>query len=118
MRSVTTHMSVGEMGIGPAARTNMPHGLWLVVYGRVSHYMLSVVNWDEASPFIEVSTQDLRKLSSILHDEPLQQAVLFQDGAERYRMREIRMELIGGRSCPQRMRIVHNDDNLNAILAG
>lgn len=116
IRSVETMMSVRRMGAGPPRRLNMPQGLWLVVYGRSSHHMLPVEDVDERSPFIEASTPDVATLAAILRDRPLQQAVLFEDGAERHGMRQIKIELVG-QSLPQRLRILHNDDSLNAAFA-
>jgi hypothetical protein len=115
-RNVISHTQVGRMGGGLPRKPNMPAGLWLVIYGRVNHYMLPIEEWDDRSRFIEVSTLDTGTLAMILRDQPLQQATLFQDGAERHGMRQIKIELIG-RTNPQRIRIVHSDDGLNALIA-
>jgi hypothetical protein len=115
MRCLKTLTIVGSMGTGLPPNPRMPPGLQLVIHGRHSHHMLSVEQWNERSRFIEVSTRDVGTLNAILRDQPLQQAVLFQDGAERRGMRQIKIELVG-QSSPQEVRILHDDDGLNAIL--
>lgn len=115
LRSIETLTTVGRMGGSLPPKHNMPPGLHLVIYGWVSHYMLPVEDWDERSRFIEVSTREVGMLTAVLNDQPLQQAVLFQDGAERRGMREIKLEVEAQGQC-QRIRIVHKDDGLNAIL--
>jgi hypothetical protein len=115
-RNVVSHTQVGRMGGGVPRKPNMPAGLWLVLYGRVNHYMLPIEEWDDRSRFIEVSTSDIGTLAMVLRDQPLRQATVFQDGAERRGMRQIKIELVG-RANPQRIRIVHCDDGLNALVA-
>ncbi|QOZ28410.1 DUF4238 domain-containing protein [Bradyrhizobium sp. CCBAU 51753] len=116
LRNIVGHTQVGRMGGGLPRKPNMPPGLWLVIYGRLNHHMLAIEEWDEQSRFIEVTTSDVGTLAMLLRDQPLQQATVFQDGAERRRMREIKIELIG-RATPQPIRIIHNDDGLNALVA-
>jgi hypothetical protein len=116
LRNVESLTQVGRMGGGMPRKPNMPAGLWLVIYGRVSHYMLAIAEWDERSRFIEVSTSDIGTLAMALRDQPFQQATVFVDGVERRGMRQNKIEVVG-QSIPQRVRIIHSDDGLNAILA-
>lgn len=93
----------------------MPPGMWLVLYGRQDHFMMAVSEPEACSPFIEVATTDVGPLLAALEDQPLRQAILFRDGVEVRRMREIRLELLD-RTSPVRLRVVHSDDALNAML--
>jgi hypothetical protein len=93
-RNVQTLIAVGRMGQGPPLRTNMPPGLWVIFYGGRSHHMIAADCWDEGADFLEFETCDLATLQAILADQPLKQAVLFQDGAERRGMREVQIEVL------------------------
>jgi hypothetical protein len=114
-RNVQTLISVGRMGQGPPLRPTMPPGLWVVFYGDRSHHMIAVDCWDESADFLEFETRDLAALQAILADQPLKQAVLFQDGAERTGMREVQIEVLR-KSAPSRIRVTHRDETLNQIL--
>ena len=114
-RNVQTLISVGRMGQGPPMRPNMPPGLWVVFYGVHSHHMIAVDWWDENTDFLEFETRDLATLQAILADQPLKQAVLFQDGAERKGMREVQIEVLQ-KSAPFQVRVTHRDETLNQIL--
>jgi hypothetical protein len=114
-RNVQTLISVGRMGQGPPMRPNMPPGLWVVFYGVQSHHMIAVDCWDENTDFLEFETRDLATLQAILADQPLKQAVLFQDGAERKGMREVQIEVLQ-KSAPFQVRVTHRDETLNQIL--
>jgi hypothetical protein len=96
-------------------RPNMPPGLWVVFYGVQSHHMIAVDCWDENTDFLEFETRDLATLQAILADQPLKQAVLFQDGAERKGMREVQIEVLQ-KSAPFQVRVTHRDETLNQIL--
>jgi hypothetical protein len=93
----------------------MPPGLWVVFYGDQSHHMIAVDCWDKSADFLEFETRDLPALQAILADQPLKQAVLFQDGAERRDMREVQIEVLR-KSAPSRIRVTHRNETLNQIL--
>jgi len=115
VRNVQTLVSAGRMGQGPPPHPNMPPGLWVVFYGGRSHHMIAVDCWDESADFLEFETHDLATLQAILVDQPLKQAVLFQDGAERRGMREIQIEILR-ESAPFHIRVTHRDEILNQLL--
>jgi hypothetical protein len=114
-QNVQTLIAVGRMGQGPPSHTNMPPGLWVVFYGGRSHHMIAVDCWDESADFLEFETRDLATLQAILADQPLKQAVLFQDGAERRGMREVQIEILR-KSVPFHIRVTHRDEILNQLL--
>jgi hypothetical protein len=93
----------------------MPDGLWIVFYGRRSHYMVAADSWDENSPFLEFETRDELRLEAVLSDQPLEKAALFLDGTERRGMREVTIEVLGT-SGPFRVVVTHRNDMLNQIL--
>ena len=115
LRGVESLGTVGRMGSGPPPKPRMPAGVWLVLYGRENHFMLAVSEWNEHSRFIEVSTADIGALAAALRDQPLQQATVFRDGAEMRGMRQIKIEILS-QGDSARIRIVHSDGGLNAIL--
>jgi hypothetical protein len=114
-QNVQTLFSVGRMGQGPPSRLNMPPGLWVVFYGGRNHHMIAVDGWDESADCLEFETRDLVTLQAILDDQPLKQAVLFQDGAERRGMREVEIEVLR-KSAPFHIRVTHRDEILNQLL--
>jgi hypothetical protein len=114
-RNVQSLSSVGEIGQGPPPRPRMPSGLWVVIYGNRNHYMIAVDRWDQNSDFLDFETRDVHTLQAIVADEPIEQAVLFQDGHERRGMRQVRIEVLN-RSSPFQVRITHRDEKLNQIL--
>jgi len=82
-QDIRSLFSVGPMGQGTPARPSMPPGLWVVFYGNRNHCMIPVDVWDQSSGFLEFETSDSTSLQAVLADQPLKQAVLFQDGVER-----------------------------------
>jgi hypothetical protein len=115
VRHVQSLISVARLGEWPKLHPNMPDGLWIVFYGRRSHYMVAADSWDENSAFLEFETRDEIRLQAILSDQPLETAVLFQGGTERRGMRDVNIEVVG-KSAPFRVRVTHRDDVLNQIL--
>jgi hypothetical protein len=77
--------------------------------------MVAVDCWDESADFLEFKTRDLATLQAILADQPLKQAVLFQDGAERRGMHEVQIEVLR-KSVPFHIRVTHRDETLNQLL--
>jgi hypothetical protein len=115
VRDVQTLISVGRLGEWPNLHPNMPGGLWVVFYGRRSHYMVAAEIWDENSAFLEFETRDEVPLREVLSDQPLEKAALFQDRAERRSMREVQIE-VSGESAPFRVKVTHRNEVLNLIL--
>lgn len=115
VRHVQSLISVGRLGEWPNLHPNMPGGLWVVFYGRRSHYMVAADSWDERSAFLEFETGDEVRLQEVLGDLPLEKAALFQDGSERRSMREVQIEILGERA-PFRVRVTHRNEALNQIL--
>lgn len=115
VRDVQSLISVSRLGEWPNLHPNMPDGLWIVFYGRNSHYMVAADRWDENSAFLEFETCDEITLQAVLGDQPLEQATLFQNGRDRRGMREVKIEVFGKRA-PFRVKVTHRDDVLNQIL--
>jgi hypothetical protein len=115
VRDVQSLISVSRLGEWPNLHPNMPDGLWIVFYGRQSHYMVAADSWDENSAFLEFETRDEIRLQAVLSDQPLKMAALFQNGTERRGMREVKIEVLGT-SAPLRVKVTHRDDVLNQIL--
>ena len=77
--------------------------------------MIGVDKWDEISDFLDFETCDVAALQAIVDDQPLKQAVLFQDGFERRGMREVQIEVLQN-SVPFHVRIKHRDESLNQLI--
>jgi hypothetical protein len=114
-RDIQSLMSVGRMGQGRPSRLQMPPGRWIVIYGSRNHHMVAVDRWNESSDFLEFETRDMATLQAIVDDQPLKQAVLFQDGVERRGMRDVKIE-VSRESAPFHVRITHQDESLNQLL--
>ena len=114
-RDVQSTITVGEMGKGPARRKHMPPGFWVVIYGKQDHHLIEVKKWDDSSVFLDFETTDLQTLRAILNDQPITQALLFQDGYELRGMRNVKIEVVK-EGTPCRVCVVHQDEGLNQIL--
>jgi hypothetical protein len=90
-------------------------GLWVVVYGNKNHYMLEVDRLLTSAGFLEFETRDQGVLQAILNDQPLEEAVLIEDGFERSGMREFKIEILQDSSL-LRCCISHRNEALNQIL--
>lgn len=114
-QDVQSLISVGSIGQGPPPRASMPSGLWVVFYGTNSHHMIEIDTWDESSEFLEFKTYDILTLQAVVNDQPIEQAVLFQDGYERRGMREVKIK-VEGNNAPVHVCVSHQNDALNQIL--
>ena len=114
-RAMQTSVSVDGMGQGSPRRPKMPSGLWVVIYGGRSHHLIKVESWDENSEFLDFKTCDLLTLRAIFEDQPLEQAMLFEDGWERRGMCKVRIEVVEP-GVLSRLLISHRDEALNQIL--
>lgn len=114
-QEVKSLISVGKIGHTPLRRTSMPSGRWVVFYGKESHHMVKVDRWNEDSDFIEFHTHDIMHLRNVLDDQPIEQAVLFEDGNERRGMREVKIE-VAEDGVTAHVCISHKDEALNRIL--
>lgn len=109
-------LSVGPMGQGTPARSNMPPGLWVVFYGNQDHCMIPVDTWNQSSEFLEFETRDLVSLHTLVNDQRIMQAVLFQDGIERRGMRDVKVE-IQKRKAHWHVLVTHHDEALNKLFS-
>ncbi len=114
-QDVRSLFSVGRLGQGLPPRLEMPPGLWIVFYGNKNHYMIEVDSWVEDSAFLEFETSDAGTLRAILEDQPLNRAILFQDGFERMGMLEAQIEVLR-EYAPFYVRITHRNEALNHLL--
>lgn len=64
---------------------------------------------------MEFETSDAIRLQAVVNDQPLEKAVLFQEGIERVGMREVKIE-VSPEGERFRVRVTHRDNALNQIL--
>jgi hypothetical protein len=115
LRSVETHIQVGEMGRPPPGRKNMPPGWQLVIQGAADHCVIPIVEFDEAGEGLTARTTSLELLKLVEADSAEIRAELYEDGRP---CRSI------GAACLERFgtpdegwfRVVHRDDGLRALM--
>ncbi len=91
LRSVENMVTVGRIGEDPSPRTNMPRGLQLVVYGRDDHHMVPLISFNDAEGGFDVTFQHAVYLDMLMADQPWREVRIFEDGAERRCMQEIKV---------------------------
>ncbi|API57749.1 hypothetical protein BMW22_41525 (plasmid) [Rhizobium leguminosarum] len=108
LRTVETHVSMGEMGSGPPRRQGMPAGLQLVVYGRYDSCLLTIAEVDEAGEGLTARTENLDLLQQVSVDPDELKVELYDNGRVRRGMSAACVECFGE---PQFgwFRVVHRD---------
>jgi hypothetical protein len=108
-RKVTTYVHVGRMGEGPGPSSQMPGGLWLVLFGKRTHYMIKVNEWsDETFPQLSIDDGYIEAMNRALEDGPFSEMTVYEDRAPRRMMRDVLVEIVSVRQ-PTRIRIRHSD---------
>jgi len=115
LKHVRTQLRAGRLGEGPPRRAGMLDGLWLVLQGSRSHYMLPIEAWEADAEPIEASTRERGTLAMVVNDAPLVQAEIFDSGQSRRMIREVAVEVVA-LGPPARFRIVHNNPSLNQLM--
>ena len=116
LRSVASHIEVGEMGMAPPARNRMPQGWQLVVFGSVDHCSLTIDELDEQGEGITAATSQTNLLTQIVADKGPMRVELYQDGNPRRGMSQVMFELIAA-DRPSWFRVVHRDPGLRSLGA-
>lgn len=91
LRSVDSMVTVGRIGEGPAPRANMPPGLQLVVYGHEDHHMVPLTSYEDARWGFDATFEHAAHLDMLMADQPWRDVRIFENGAERRGMREIKV---------------------------
>lgn len=109
------HARTKKMGEGHQRRPGMPPGLCVVFYGRRDHHVLHVDTWnDDERGYLSVTTRDVQTLERVVEDQPLVEAVLYQDGWQRLGMRDVRVDVVQGDVAE--VRVLHRDETLNQLM--
>jgi hypothetical protein len=116
LRTVETHIEMGEMGHAPPPRPGMPTGTHLVILGPVDHCMLTIEEIDEAGEGLTARTRQVDLLSQVAADNGMLQAHLYVDGRVRRQMGQAMMERFGEPSNGW-FRVVHRDPGLRSLSA-
>lgn len=114
LRSVTTHMSLGQMGGGLPRRPHMPAGTHLVVHGPLDHGMLEILEIDENAEGLTARTSQTLLLAQMAADTGLLRAELYVDGHCRRVLGQAMIEPIGSPSDGW-FQVVHRDPALRAL---
>lgn len=114
LRSLESHVSVGEMGRGPGRRSQMPDGLRLVVSGPADHGMLKLDEIDETGEGLTARTPDVELLRQMAADPGMLRVELYDDGYARRQIGEAMLERLDDRGKGW-FRVVHRDAGLRAL---
>jgi hypothetical protein len=114
LRSVTTHLTMGELGRTPPRRTRMPAGAHLVVHGPVDHGMLEIQEIDEAGEGITARTGQIALLVQMAADPGMLRVELYIDGQPRRTLGDAMIEPFGSLADGW-FRVVHRDPSLREL---
>ncbi|WP_334147174.1 DUF4238 domain-containing protein [Hyphomicrobium sp.] len=114
LRSVTTHVTLGDMGRAPTRRSGMPSGTHLVVYGPADHGMLRIEEVDESGEGITARTGQIALLAQMAADQGMLRVELYIDG---HPIRTLGAAMIEpfGNSADGWFRVVHRDAGLREL---
>lgn len=115
LRSVETHVELGEMGRPPPARKNMAAGWQLVIQGVADHCVLPIVEFDKSGEGLTARTTSLKLLELVAADSGEIRAELYQDGRPRRSIGAACLERFGA-ADEGWFRVVHNDEGLRALM--
>lgn len=109
-RTIKGLVGTGTLG---QRRPGMPPGVCIVFFGREDHHVLHVEErLADQDEFMSVTTRDLDTLQRVIDDQPLVEAVLYEDGHGLHGMRDVRVEVTEG-TLPLIVRVLHRDDASN-----
>ncbi len=114
LRSVTTHMTMGEMGRAPPRRLGMPAGVHIVVHGPLDHGMLEIQEIDEAGEGITARTGQIALLAQMAADPGMLRVELYIDGHPRRTLGGAMIEAFGD-PADGWFRVVHRDPGLREL---
>ncbi|MGQ0588349.1 MAG: hypothetical protein ACT4N8_02290 [Sphingosinicella sp.] len=116
LRSVESHVTLGEMGSGPPPRPGMPNGLQLIVQGPHDHCRLPLDEIDEEGEGISARTKSTEQLALVAADPGMLSVELYEDGWMRQSMREATIERFGDPDAGW-FRAVQRDESMRALFA-
>lgn len=116
LRSVESHVTLGEMGSGPPRKPGMPKGLQLVVQGPNDHCILPLAEIDEEGEGITARTTRIELLTMVAADPGMLSVELYEDGWMRQGMRKAMIERFGNSDAGW-FRAVPRDEGLRALFS-
>ncbi|MCO6415796.1 DUF4238 domain-containing protein [Siccirubricoccus sp. KC 17139] len=114
LRTVDTHLKMGEMGHAPPPNPRLPAGTHLVILGQTDHCMLAIDEIDGSGEGITARTRQVDLLAQVAADTSMLQAELYVDGQPRRGMGQAMIECFGEPSSGW-FRVVHRDPGLRAL---
>ena len=114
LRTVDTHVHMGEMGHSTPPRAGMPAGTHLVVFGPADHCMLAIEVIDETSEGLTARTCQIELLAKVASDRGMLRTELYRDGQVRRGIGQAMVERFGEPSEGW-FRVVHRDPALRAL---
>jgi hypothetical protein len=114
MRTVETHVELGEMGHAPPPRPGMPAGTHLVVFGPLDHCTLAIEEIDETGEGLTARTKQINLLSQVAADKGMLRVELYVDRQVRRGMSQVMVERFGEPASGW-FRVVHRDPSLRSL---
>ncbi|PBB39725.1 MULTISPECIES: DUF4238 domain-containing protein [Mesorhizobium] len=116
LRSVETHVELGQMGNAPPPRSGMPAGTHLVIFGSLDHCTLAIEEIDESGEGLTARTGQVDLLAQVAGDTGMLRVELYVDRQVRRGMSQVMVERFGERSSGW-FRVVHRDPSLRSLSA-
>lgn len=114
LKTINTHLRLGEMGRGPPARPGMQSGLQLVINGVSDHCIIAVAEINAEGEGLTARTLNIKLLELVASDQHNIRAELYRDG---HPIRQIGQAMIErfGNLADGWFRVVHKDLGLREL---
>ncbi|TGQ89033.1 DUF4238 domain-containing protein [Mesorhizobium sp. M8A.F.Ca.ET.208.01.1.1] len=114
LRSVETHVELGEMGHAPPPRPGMPAGTHLVIFGPLDHCTLAIEEIDKSGEGLTARTRQIDLLAQVAADKAMLRVELYVDRRVRRGMGQVMVERFGEPASGW-FRVVHRDASLRSL---
>jgi hypothetical protein len=114
LRSVTTHLTFGEMGRPSKRHSEMQSGIHLVVRGPADHGILTIEEIDPSGEGITARTGQITLLAQMASDQGMLRVELYVDGRPMRTLGAAMVEPLGN-TADGWFRVVHRDASLREL---
>jgi hypothetical protein len=114
-RTVSSSISMGEMGQGPGPAPDMPTGSWLALFGSTEAHMLEVSDVRHGYPF-EATVRNPAVLANALQNGPFSEMRYYVDKRQEAGMRDVQLVLVEAENR-LKVQVRHNDPSLDGLIS-
>lgn len=114
LRSVATHLTLGDLGRPPKRDSGMPPGTHLVVHGPADHGVLAIDEIDPSGEGITARTGQIVLLAQMASDQGMLRVQLYIDGRPIRTLGAAMIEPFGN-TADGWFRVVHRDASLREL---